>query len=415
MDIFADCKGTIGHPSRTSTGQLTITALEIPRVLGRSLDRPDPVTDDESKIRQRARHLLTNAQDSWKLRLSSAIRKHFRTYLEERGFEDHVTPILADEAGGASARAFVTRSTEFPARLLNMRVAPELWLKRLVMGGMDKVYEIGPCFRNEGLDRSHNPEFTMCEFYQVGIGLSQLMDMTKDIFISLSRRLKEIAASPEYRGFELPSFDFDNIKTLDFIPAIEAHLGQELPDLGLPDASAKLIEISKSQNIDIGEAPTLPHLLDKLGSAILDPQCDDPTLITHFPECLSPLAKTFIHPHNGQRVTANADFIVRRMELVNICEEENDPSEQRRKLETQARYRFEETGEHQAINEAYLEAMRTGLPPTGGFGCGLDRLAMLMTDSWRLRDVLTFGTLRNTAHASSASSKNAFGMASGKD
>ena len=379
-------------------------------LFGRSLDPPAPITDDESKIRQRVRHLLTSPHDRWKLRIGSAIRKHFRTYLEERGFEDHITPILADEAGGASARAFTTRATEFPSRTLSMRVAPELWLKRLVMGGMDKVYEIGPCFRNEGLDRSHNPEFTMCEFYQVGIGLSHLMDMTKDILGSLSQHLKARIESVDYQGVNLSSFDFHDIKTLDFIPAIEARIGQMLPNLRLPDAPAKLIKVCEEQNINVEGAPTLPRLLDKLGSAILEPQCDHPTFITHFPECLCPLAKTFIHPKNGQRVTANADLLVHRMELINICEEENDPAEQRRKFEQQAHFRFEETGKQQPINEVYLEAMRTGLPPTGGFGCGLDRLAMLMTNSERMRDVLTFGTLRNTAHASSTSSKNSFGV-----
>ena len=385
--LDADHVDVTGHPYRTEKGELSLLATEIPLILSRSYDPPSPITNDESKIRQRHRHLLTNPQDRWKLKITSIIKKHFRHYLDEKGFEEYDTPILANEAGGAHARAFDTRSTEFPDQKLQFRVAPELWLKRLIISGYDKVYEIGPCFRNEGLDRTHNPEFRICEFYQVDINLSRLMEMTKEILQSLSRRLIEVASLPPYLGPSIPQINFCDAKTLDFIPALEASLGRPLPDLASPEAHPQLLSLCAEKGLTFGkDSQSLPQLLAKLGSHYLDPQCDDPTFIAYFPECMCPLAKSFTHPGTGQRVAANADFVVRGIELVNICEEENDLFEQQRKL-----------GQQASKNE-YLEAMETGLPPTGGFGCGLDRLAMLMTGSDRLRDVLTFGTLRNTAN-----------------
>ena len=250
----------------------------------------------------------------------------------------------------------------------------------------------------------------MCEFYQVGVGLSTLIEMTSDIFTTLSAYLQQIASSPYYKGPPVIDIDFSSPQIVDFIPALESCLGFSLPDLTSPTAYTDLLTLCNQKSVSgIVGSHSLPQLLNKLGSAYLDPLCHNPTFIIHFPECMCPLAKSFIHPTTGQRVAANADFVVRNMELVNICEEENDPQEQRRKLEEQqARHQDIEgipgdgVGKQGRgiINEAYLKAMRTGLPPTGGFGCGIERVAMLMTGSTRLRDVLTFGTLRNTSSAS---------------
>ena len=180
---------------------------------------------------------------------------------------------------------------------------------------------------------------------------------------------------------------------LDFIPAIEAALGKQLPYLTWPDSQTQLCMLFSECNIPLPSDPTIPRLLDRLSTKYLEPQCFEPTWIINHPECLSPLSKTFIHPENQQRVSARAELFVRNTELVNCYEEENSPEEQRRKFEAQLKY--QEKGSDAGIDESYLQALEWGLPPTGGWGCGIDRLCMLFSGTHKIADVLPFGTLRN--------------------
>ena len=180
---------------------------------------------------------------------------------------------------------------------------------------------------------------------------------------------------------------------LDFTPEVELSLGCKLPNLSSPDASLELIKIFQDRSLPLPERPTLPRLLDELASLYLEPQCSSPTFITHHPECLSPLSKSFIHHTTGHRVAARAELFVKGQELVNTYEEENSPAEQRRKFIEQLQYRDE--GDPVAVDENYLQALEWGLPPTGGWGCGVERLCMLLAGAKRIADVLPFGTLRN--------------------
>jgi len=327
------------------------------------------------------------------IRLRSHIIKYLRQFLENDEYVEVQTPIIADTAGGAVARPFQTDATEFQHRELALRIAPELWLKRLILGGFDKVFEIGPSFRNEGIDLNHNPEFTTCEFYKTYADLEELIKMTEAIFLGLSRVVAAFIET-DCRSLSRANIGLSPpYKRLDFIPAIEAAVGSRLPNLILPDSQSQLIDLFNQHDIPLPTNPTIPLLLDKLSATYLEPQCVAPTWIIYPPECLSPLSKSFLHPDNTQRVAARAELFIDKQEFVNTYEEENAPMEQRRKFEDQLR--FQEGGPEASLDESYLQALEWGLPPTGGWGCGIDRLCMLFAGTKRIADVLAFGNLRN--------------------
>lgn len=245
----------------------------------------------------------------------------------------------------------------------------------------------------KGIDRNHNPEFTTCEFYRTYADLEELINMTEAMFLRLSRTVTLLIETrcPDLRP--IPADFSPPYPRLDFIPAIEAAIGRKLPLLTSPEAQAILLQICSEKSIPLPSLPTVPRLLDKLSSTLLEPQCVAPTWIVNHPECLSPLSKSFDHPDNRQRVAARAELFVHKQEFVNTYEEENSPTEQRRKFEEQLL--CHEGDVEVGIDESYLQALEWGLPPTGGWGCGVDRLCMLFSGSTRIADVLPFGTLRN--------------------
>ena len=245
-----------------------------------------------------------------------------------------------------------------------------------------------------GLDLQHNPEFTTCEFYKTYTDLEGLIGMTENILSELAIRISSQIANA-WQLIKQPKIDFSvPFKRLDFIPEIESTARRKLPDLSSPNVEPQLLQFFQDCKIDPPASPTIPRLLDKLSSVYLEPQCAAPTFIIHHPECISPLSKSFTHPSTGQKVAARAELFIGNQEIANTYEEENSPVEQRRKFVEQLRYRSAENPAH--IDEDYLQALEWGLPPTGGWGCGIDRLCMLMSGSTRIGDVLPFGTLRNT-------------------
>ncbi|KAL9595571.1 MAG: hypothetical protein Q9219_006367 [cf. Caloplaca sp. 3 TL-2023] len=351
------------------------------------------VTVAESRIRNRHVDLRVNQRAAQILQLRSSIISEIRKYLENLNFMEVQTPILANSAGGAIARSFTTKAVEFTDRHIELRTAPELWLKRLVLGGFDKIFELGPCFRNEGIDKTHNPEFTTCEFYAAYQNLEQLITMTQAMFQTISNSSKE-AIRDRLELLETGDISFDPpYSRLDFVKEIESAMDLKFPDLAGADAEAKVVEMFHTRNIQLPALVTLPRLLDRLSSEYLEPRCQAPTWIIHQPECLSPLSKSFVDPDTQQRVSARAELYVGGKELVNTYEEENSPFEQRRKFQEQVKYR--RRGANVEIDENYLQALEWGLPPTGGWGCGIDRLVMLLSGADRINDVLPFGNLRN--------------------
>lgn len=386
--------GAKGVPYRTPRNELSVRVTELPQLLSRCLHHlPDDLKDQETRVRNRHVDLLLHPRGSDTIRLRSHIIRILRQYLENDDYVEVQTPILADTAGGAVARPFQTSATEFQDRQIALRIAPELWLKRLILGGFDKVFEIGPSFRNEGIDLNHNPEFTTCEFYKTYADLDELINMTETMFSGLSRVVTALIQT-DCRSLERTNIDFSPpYRRLDFVPAIEAAMGSKLPKLTTPEAPSALITMFKERDVPLPTLPTLPRLLDKLSGTYLETQCTDPTWIINHPECLSPLSKSFSHPDNGQRVAARAELFIDKQEFVNTYEEENSPTVQRRKFKDQLR--FQEGDPEASLDESYLQALEWGLPPTGGWGCGIDRLCMLFAGTNRIADVLSFGTLRN--------------------
>jgi len=382
---------------KDNSRQLSIDASELPDILTPALALlPVNLENPETCIRHRHVDLLIHHKVSDILRLRSHIVQYIRNFLIKDDFLEFQTPIIADKASGAIARPFTTVATEFSEKQLALRIAPELWLKRLIMGGMGRVFEIGPVFRNEGLDATHNAEFTTCEFYKSFADLTELISMTEQIMSGLA----ELTARMQERLNGLRKLDVTLFKTpfkrIEFIPAIQAALGESLPDLSKDDATEKLLSLFGRFSITPPQSPTLPRLLDKLSSIFIEPDCQEPTFIMHHPACMAPLAKSFLDHKTKQIVSARVELFVRKQEIANMYEEENSPFEQRAKFEQQLQWRDDEN--RATVDESYLRALENGLPPTGGWGCGIDRLVMLFSGASRINDVLPFGNLRNVVN-----------------
>ncbi|KAL9032583.1 MAG: hypothetical protein Q9180_006419, partial [Flavoplaca navasiana] len=383
-----------GHPHRTKRGQLSLLVTELPRLLSPCLhELPIGLQDPETRIRNRHVDFQVNDRAAQILRFRSLITSRIREYLQAQGYLEVQTPIMANLAGGAVARPFQTQAVEFLNRHIELRTAPELWLKRLVLGGFERIFEIGPCFRNEGIDKIHNPEFTTCEFYEAYANLDYLTDVTERLISELVTYTNQLTLK------QLPSLSSCNFSIdkpfprVDFLEILQRLMNAVLPDLKSPNAQAEIIQLFQANGISLPESPTLPKLLDRLASKYLEPSCQQPTWIIHHPECLAPLAKSFTDPITKQCVSARAELFIGGKEVVNTYEEENSPFEQRRKFEEQVKYRNDDN--RADVDEDYLKALEWGLPPTGGWGCGVDRLVMLLSGTDRINDVLPFGNLRN--------------------
>ncbi|KAF2112194.1 hypothetical protein BDV96DRAFT_581337 [Lophiotrema nucula] len=388
-----------GKATRTSTGQLSILATEVPEMLSPCLHHlPDKVENLETLARRPHIHQLTNEEPGDILRLRALIYDYIRASLQQSGFLEVETPMFDVEAGGAIARPFETVANEMSNTRIRLRIAPELNLKRLIVGGQDKIFEIGRAFRNEGVDNTHNPEFSTCEFYEVGATLPSLIERTEKLVNGLHTAIEALRsnyfptlAAPEEISFAYP------FAQLPFIPTIEKASGRKLPDLSSDTATTDLLAYFQALAIAAPPNATLPRLLDTLAEQYIESLCVSPTFITHHPEALSPLSKSFLDETTNQRVAARVELFINGREYVNAYEEENSPFEQRRKFVQQMEFHTE--GER-TVDESYLEALEWGMPPTGGWGCGLDRLVMLFASKKRIADVLPFGTLRNVVSIS---------------
>jgi lysyl-tRNA synthetase class 2 len=407
----------------TDAGELTLEAESLPKLLSPTMEQiPEKLTDSKTKREERHLDMLVNKQTTDILRLRASITKHLRDHFHSNQFLEMQTPILADNAGGAIARPFKTRATEFSDKELALRIAPELWLKRLVVGGIDKVFEIGPAFRNEGIDGTHNPEFTTCEFYSAYSNISELIQQTELIMSTMATECQKLISTDLTT---LPEINVEKFrgpyKQVEFLPSLEKALGIRFPNLSAEGALPELIAVLKLAGIDLqGETPRSLHkLLDKLGAIYLEPMSfEEPIFITNHPACMSPLAKGFLCTKTYQLVSARAELFVGGRELANMYEEENDPAEQSRKMNAHRRLinkpsgeialRRENAGDLEEpeeideeippVDQAFLRSLEYGLPPTGGWGCGVERLVMLFSGTDRISDCLSFGTLRNVVN-----------------
>jgi lysyl-tRNA synthetase class 2 len=391
LDV-GDFVGVNGGLFRTKTGELTVQAAAV-TLLSKSL-RPLPdkwhgLNDVEVRYRQRYVDLLANPPVVETFRRRARIIAEMRRFLDARGFLEVETPMMQSIPGGATARPFVTHHNALDLTLY-LRIAPELYLKRCVVGGLERVYEINRNFRNEGISTHHNPEFTMLEFYQAYADYRDLMTLTEELLAQVacaacgSNRVtyqgQEISFAPPWPRLSVE----EALVTLGGLSAHEVRTAEGLRAA----AAARGIPINPAW----GWAKLLMELFEVLGEA----RCLQPTFITHFPAELSPLAKA--RPEDP-RYVQRFELYIAGMEVANAYTELNDPREQRRRFEAQAQAREAGDEEAQYLDEDFLRALEYGLPPTAGEGIGIDRLVMLLTDSPSIRDVILFPLLRPEARA----------------
>jgi lysyl-tRNA synthetase class 2 len=397
---LGDWVGVSGTVFETRTGEVTLKADDV-QLLAKTA-RPLPYgkeevneagdttvhsgfADVESRYRQRYADLAVNPEVRDLFVRRARIVQEIRRFLEDRGFLHVETPILQPIYGGATAQPFKTYHRTLDTELY-LRIADELYLKRLIVGGLERVYEIGKVFRNEGIDRTHNPEFTMLELYQAYADYEDMMELTESL---IHHVVVEVTGSPSltYQSQEL---DFrPPWPRLTWHQALERYGSLDAAQLGLEG----LREAALEAGVEDAEGKGKAALLDGLFKILVESQLDAPVIIYDYPVELSPLAK---HKRGGDlSLTERFEVYVAGREIANAFSELNDPFEQRERFEAQARMR-EEEGWHEAhpIDEDYIAALDYGLPPTGGMGLGIDRLVMILTDSASIREVILFPTLR---------------------
>jgi lysyl-tRNA synthetase class 2 len=383
---LGDWVGVEGTVFTTKTGEITIR-VERAELLAKAL-RPLPekwhgLTDVEIRYRQRYTDLVVNDEVRRVFRERAAIIRALRAFLDERGFLEVETPVLQPVYGGASARPFVTHHNALDMDLY-LRIADELYLKRLIVGGLDRVYEISKDFRNEGIDRTHNPEFTMLEFYQAFADYENTLRTTQEMLLHVVDRVRG-ARSVEWDG-----------KTIDFTPpwrrlTIAEAAAEGLGVNPLPKDERALREAAGRAGVPLDPAFGYGRILDEIVSVKVQPRLLNPTFLMDHPRDISPLAKV---KRGNPDVVERFELIVAGMELANSFSEQNDPLEQRRAFEQQAGLRERGDAEAQVLDADFLRALETGMPPTGGVGVGVDRLVMLLTGSLSIRDVILFPHMR---------------------
>lgn len=333
--------------------------------------------------------MVVNQQIGSTLQTKSKVIKFIRNFLDQMQFTEVFTPILQDRPGGANAKPFKTYHNDLNRDMV-LRIAPELFLKQLVVGGMDRVYEIGQQFRNEAIDRTHNPEFLSLEFYMAYADYNDLMKICEDLLSSLVFHVKGTYKF-EYFNEKLNrqvNLDFTPpFKRIDFMKELETHIGK-FPKAYESDEMVTFLNNALNSNGVDCEAPrTISRMLDKLAGHFLESQCESPTFLINHPLIMSPLAK--FHREDS-RITERFELFCNYFELSNAYTELNDPFIQRATFEKQMEDKKNGDEEAQEIDEEFISSLEFGLPPTGGFGLGIERLIMLLTNKPFIRDVLSF-------------------------
>lgn len=390
---MGDYVGVQGYAFKTKMGEKSIHANSI-TILCKSI-RPLPVvkekegetfdafSDKEQRYRNRHLDLIVNPDVRETFIKRAKIIRGLRDHLDNMGFLEVETPVLQPLYGGANARPFTTHHNALDQQLY-LRIADELYLKRLIIGGMDRVYEIAKDFRNEGMDRNHNPEFTMLEFYWAYADFEDNMILVEDMIQSVAKSIDALQVT-------WGEMDIDLSKPFQRRPLLE--LLKDVTGEDLTEASVEQMKkICKSNNIEVEENANYGQMLDELMGALVEPNLIQPTFVTDYPKAISPLAKK--HRNGNPHLVERFELFIGGAEFANAFTELNDPIDQRERFESQAR--LAEGGDEEAhpVDENFLQAMETGMPPTGGVGIGVDRLVMLLTENVTIKDVILFPAMR---------------------
>ncbi|HLD26146.1 MAG TPA: lysine--tRNA ligase [Candidatus Andersenbacteria bacterium] len=366
-----------GEAAQSKRGSNVLRVGEF-HILSKSI-RPLPKTwfglkDVETRYRQREVDLLLTEKAKEILRTRSRVLAWLREDMQRRGFIEVETPILQPIAGGALARPFATHHQALDMELY-LRIAPELYLKRLLVGGFEKIFELGRNFRNEGIDREHNPEFTMCELYWAYADYEDLMDMTEELLSSLAATLSKNDWEKPWRRER-------------FVDKMSELTGFDVAEKQSPE---EYIPLFATHNLELPHVRTYPKLLDALYKELWKPQLTEPTIVYDFPLPLAPLAKAKVV---DARIAEKFQVVAQGVELVNAYTELNDPVEQRERFMVQQQQRDAGDEEIGKLDEAYLRALEYGMPPAAGWGLGVDRLVALLTEAGSIRETISFPLLK---------------------
>lgn len=385
---IGDIIGIKGEVFKTKTGEVSIRAEEV-TLLSKSLqtlpEKFHGLKDTDIRYRQRYVDLIVNPEIKDVFLMRNKIVRGIREYLDNAGFLEVETPILSPIAGGANARPFITHHNTLDIDMY-MRIANELFLKRLVVGGLgDGVYEMGKMFRNEGMDMRHNPEYTAMEVYKPFADFNDMMELTENIVAHVAMKARG-TTKIEYQG-----------KMLDFTPPWRRVKMQDMVkeytgiDFDLINTDEEAIKIAKEKRIEITPLMTRGHVISALFEEFCEEHLEQPTFVTHHPVEISPLAKRNIE---DSRLTDRFEAFANTWEIANAFSELNDPIDQRERFEAQVKQKEAGDDEAHMMDNDFINAIEVGLPPTGGLGIGVDRVIMLLTNQVSIRDIILFPTMK---------------------
>ncbi|MDK2806127.1 lysine--tRNA ligase [Thermoanaerobacterium sp. CMT5567-10] len=386
LDI-GDIIGVTGEVFKSKTGEVTIRVQDF-KLLSKSLqvlpDKWHGLKDPDLRYRQRYVDLIINPSVKETFIKRTAIIKAIREFLDNRGFIEVETPILHTIAGGAAARPFITHHNALDIDMY-LRIALELHLKRLIVGGLEKVYEMGRVFRNEGMDIRHNPEFTLLELYEAYTDYHGMMDITENLFAYVAEKVngsKKII----YQGTEIdltPPW-----RRLTMVDAIKEFLDIDFDKVSTDEEA---IEIAKRHHLEVNEGMKKGDIIALVFDELCESHLIQPTFIIDYPVEISPLAK---RKHDNPALTSRFEAFIYGREVANAFSELNDPIDQKERFIEQLKQREAGNDEAHMMDEDFINALEVGMPPTGGLGIGIDRLIMFMTDAYSIRDVILFPTMK---------------------
>ncbi|MBS4750765.1 lysine--tRNA ligase [Carnobacteriaceae bacterium zg-ZUI78] len=385
---LGDIVGVVGTIMKTDMGELTVRAKEFVHLTKALRPLPDKyhgLTNVEQKYRQRYLDLISNDESRQRFILRSRIVSEIRRYMDDAGYLEVETPVLHTLAGGATARPFITHHNALDMELY-LRIATELHLKRLVVGGMEKVYEIGRVFRNEGIDTTHNPEFTSMEVYTAYTMYTDVMDLTENLLRHVTKRVLGTAVL-QYNGQEI---DLETPwKRVHMVDLIKEQTGVDFwQEMTFEEAKA----VAEKHHVKLNDHDTtVGHIINAFFEEFGEGVCIQPTFVYGHPVEVSPLARK---NEEDPRFTDRFELFIVTKEYANAFTELTDPIDQRERFEAQMVEKDKGNDEAHPIDEDFIEALEYGMPPTGGLGIGIDRFTMLLTDAQSIRDVLLFPTMR---------------------